>query len=86
MIFNNITETISNQINLNEIAIYFTALIIFAISILILRTFKFILIKKLKKIAEKRRTKYGDIIIDMIDKVGWPLYILVALYIYLFII
>ncbi len=81
MIFNNITENISNQINLNEIDSYFTALIIFAISILILRIFKFVIIKKLKKIAEKTETKYDDILIDMIDKVGWPFYILIALYI-----
>ena len=81
MIFNNITENISNQINLNEIDGYFTALIIFAISISILRIFKFVIIKKLKKIAEKTKTKYDDIVIDMIDKVGWPFYILISLYI-----
>jgi len=81
MIFNNITENISNQINLNEIDSYVTALIIFAISILILKIFKFVIIKKLKKIAEKTKTKYDDIIIDMIDKVGWPFYILISLYI-----
>lgn len=79
MIFNNIT--ISDQINWNEIDSYFTALIIFTISILILRIFKFVIIKKLKKIAEKTETKYDDIVIDMIDKIGWPFYILIALYI-----
>lgn len=81
MIFNNITENISNHINLNDINSYFTALIIFVISILILRIFKFVIIKKLKKIAEKTETKYDDIVIDMIDKIGWPFYILIALYI-----
>ncbi len=81
MIFNNITENISNQINYNEIDSYFKALIIFVISISILRIFKFVVIKKLKKIAEKTETKYDDIVIDMMDKIGWPFYILVALYI-----
>lgn len=81
MIFNNTTENISNQINLNEIEHYFIAMIIFAISILILRIFKFVIIKKLKKIAEKTKTKYDDIVIDKIDKVGWPVYIFISLYI-----
>lgn len=81
MIINNITENISNQINLNNIDGYFTVLIIFAISILILRIFKFAIIKKLKKIAKMTKTKYGDIAIDTIDKIGWPFYILIALYI-----
>lgn len=81
MIFNNFTENISNQMNFNGVDSYFKALIIFAISILILRIFKFVIIKKLKKIAEKTETKYDDVVIDMIDKVGWPVYILIALYI-----
>jgi small-conductance mechanosensitive channel len=40
-----------------------------------------VIIKKLKKIAEKTETKYDDIIIDMVGKIGWPFYILLALYI-----
>ncbi len=72
---------ISNKIIFNDIDHYLTALIIFIISISILRIFKLVIIKKLKKIAEKTETKYDDIVIDMIDKIGWPFYILVSLYI-----
>ena len=79
MVFDNIT--ILNQINLSYIDIYFKALIIFAISISILRIFKFVIIKKLKNIAAKTVTKYDDIAIDMVDKIGWHFYILIALYI-----
>ncbi len=81
MIFSNITENILNQINLNEIYSYFTALIIFAISILILRILKFVIIKKLKKISEKTEIKYDGVVIDTIDKISWPFYVLIALYI-----
>lgn len=79
MIFNNIT--IPDKINLSSIDVYVTALIIFAISISILRIFKFVIIKKLKEIAEKTETKCDDIAIDMVDKIGWYFYILIALYI-----
>ena len=67
--------------NFNEIDIFFDALIIFLISLLILKIFKFVIIKKLKKIVEKTTTKYDDILVDMFDKIGWPFYILISLYI-----
>ncbi len=77
----NITQNISNQISLNEIDSYFTALIIFAVSIFVLKIFKFVIVKKLKKIVEKTKTKYDDIIIDFINNIGWSFYVLIALYI-----
>lgn len=79
MIFNNIT--MPNQINSSSIDSYFMALIIFAISILILRIFKFVIIKKLKKITDKTESKYDDMIIDIVDKIGWYFYVLLSLYI-----
>jgi len=79
MIFNNITAL--NKINFGNTDIYITALVIFAISISILRIFKFVIIKKLKNIAAKTVTKYDDVAIDMVDKIGWHFYILIALYI-----
>ena len=71
---------ILDKINFGDVNIYFKALLIFAISISILRIFKFVIIKKLKNIAEKVDTKYVDIAIDMIDKIGWHFYILFSLY------
>ena len=75
MIFDNIPN------NFGEIDTFLIALIIFIASFSMLRIFKFVIIKKLKKIAEKTETKYDDIIVDMVDKIGWPFYILISLYI-----
>lgn len=87
MLFSNISEKINlskmailDNINFGNIDVYATALIIFAISLLILRLFKFVIIKKLKKISEKTKTKYLDIAIDTVDKIGWYFYILISLY------
>lgn len=79
MIFGNIS--IDNFTDFKEIDIFFNVLIIFIVSILLLRIFKFVIIKKLKKIAERTETKYDDILVDMVDKIGWPFYILISLYI-----
>jgi small-conductance mechanosensitive channel len=80
-ILNLTSTTISDKINLHNANIYVTALVIFAVSISILRIFKFVVIKKLKMIAAKTLTKYDDIAVDMVDKIGWHFYILIALYI-----
>lgn len=66
----------------NYVHDYFIALIIFIITISILRIFKIKIIGKLKKIATKTKTKYGDLIIDFIDNnIGWPIYILLSIFI-----
>lgn len=72
---------ISDLISKEDIDIFFSILIIFIISFSILRIFKIVIIKKLKKITEKTETKYDDILIDMTDKIGMPFYILISLYI-----
>lgn len=79
MIFNNIS--ISDITNFKEMDAFFNVLVIFIVSLSLLRIFKFVIIKKLKKIAEKTETKYDDILVDMVDKIGWPFYVLISLYI-----
>lgn len=69
---------ISNQ---NEIRILFETLIFFFVSLFILAIFKRVIIKKLKLIAEKTKTRYDDIVVETIEKIGWPFYILISLYI-----
>ncbi len=78
-IFNNASINASN--NLSEIDVFVNILIIFIVSFSILKILKFVVFKKLKKMVEKTETKYDDIIVDILDKIGWPFYILISLYI-----
>jgi small-conductance mechanosensitive channel len=59
---------------------YFTALGIIIGSVIILKFFKFILVKKLKALALKSQTKLDDLVIKIFDDIGWPFYVLIAAY------
>jgi len=65
----------------NTLFDYSFAAVVFIISIFILKIFKFIIVHKLKKLTKKTKTEIDDLIIDIIDRVHWPFYILLSLYI-----
>jgi len=65
----------------NTILEYLIALGVFFLSLIILKTFKFSILKKLKKIAKRTSTELDDILINSIDAIGWPLYFFLSLYI-----
>lgn len=64
----------------NSVKDYLLSLLVFVISITILRFFKYKVVTRLKKLAAKSKSQIDDFIIEVIDDVGWPLYILLALY------
>jgi small-conductance mechanosensitive channel len=65
----------------NTLFDYTFAAVVFIISLFILKIFKFVIVNKLKKLAKKTKTEIDDLIIHIIDKVHWPFYILLSLYI-----
>jgi len=40
-----------------------------------------VIIKKLKKLSNRTKTKLDNLVVDVVDKVGWPFYALLSLYI-----
>ncbi|MFZ3166616.1 MAG: mechanosensitive ion channel family protein [Candidatus Methanoperedens sp.] len=72
-----LTYTIAN----NSVKDYLISLIIFIVSIIVLRIFKYIILKKLKEIFAKTTTKYDDLLVKVIDAFGWPFYVLISAYI-----
>jgi len=60
---------------------YFVAFIVFLISILILRLFEKFVIHGLRKFTKRTEFSFDDVIAAMLDSIGWPLYILIALYV-----
>lgn len=64
----------------NSVNDYLIALAIFAGAIIVLRIFKFFILRRLKKIFAKTETDFDDLLIDTIDKLGWPFYAILSLY------
>lgn len=74
-------DSILNQIYFgNSIKDFIICLGIIIISILIVRVFKFLVLRRLKKFAEKSKTTVDDIIISAIEKFLLPLFYFVAIY------
>jgi len=65
----------------NTILQYLIAVGVFLLSLIILKIFKFSVLRKIKKIAKQTSTGLDDLLIESIDAIGWPLYIFLSLYI-----
>jgi len=77
----NILEILAYTIGNNSVKEYLVALAIFVLAIIVLKIFKYVIIDKLKKISAKTKAEIDDVLIKIIDKVGWPFYLLLSLYI-----
>lgn len=64
----------------NSVKEYLIALGVFVLSIIVLKLFKHVIVKKLKILMDHTRMEFDDLIINVIDSLGWPLYLLLALY------
>ncbi len=64
----------------NLVIDYLSALTVFLLSIIILRIFKLVIISRLKGIAKKTTTEYDNLLIKLVDKIGWPFYVILSLY------
>ncbi|MBI2110536.1 mechanosensitive ion channel family protein, partial [Candidatus Woesearchaeota archaeon] len=60
---------------------YFHALLIFAVSFIMLKIFKSYLIHILKKAAKKTKTSADDMFIDFLGEIHWPFFVYVSIFI-----
>lgn len=77
----NLRELLTQKFWGNSVEEYLLALLIFILTIIALKVFKLVIINKLKKIAVKTRTELDNLMITIIDGIGWPLYLFLSLYI-----
>ncbi|MFH1181912.1 MAG: mechanosensitive ion channel family protein [Candidatus Woesearchaeota archaeon] len=59
---------------------YLKAIIAVIATLVLLKIFKFVILKRLKAIAAKSETRLDDLICKIFDDIGWPFYILVGIY------
>lgn len=76
-----LTEFLEYSIGDNCVKDYLIAILAFVLTLIAIKIFKQVVLKKLKGIAAKTKTEIDDLIIKTVDRVGWPLYLILALYV-----
>ncbi|MCD6227575.1 mechanosensitive ion channel family protein [Candidatus Micrarchaeota archaeon] len=74
-------QNITAMVSVNSLDSYIVSLSVFASLVIILKIFKFVILKKLEHISKKTKSDFDDVIIKIIDDIGWPFYLLLSLYI-----
>ncbi len=80
-LLNSRPEALDYQLGNNTIFQYLIALCVFVLSIFVLKIFKQIIIRWLKKLAKRTNVKFDDALVAMIDAVSWPFYVILSFYI-----
>lgn len=65
----------------NTVLEYLIALGVFFLALTVLKIFKFSILRKFKKMAEKTAIEFDDLLIKIIDSVGWSVYFFLSFYI-----
>jgi small-conductance mechanosensitive channel len=60
---------------------YVAAILVFLLSIVLIKIFKVIVLVRLRSLAKKTKMQYDDLFVNIIDKIGWPFYLVSAIYI-----
>ncbi|MCX6737969.1 MAG: mechanosensitive ion channel family protein [Candidatus Parcubacteria bacterium] len=84
---NYLSETLSNRPEVlnrvywgNALFDYLIAIFFFLIIILVLIIFKEVILTELKRLTKITKIKFDDLIVSVIDSVGWPLLTLISFY------
>ncbi len=64
----------------NTVRDYITSGIILVASFAVLAIFKKILVGHMKKLAEKTVTDFDDFLVTVVEKIGWPFYVTLSIY------
>jgi small-conductance mechanosensitive channel len=74
-----LTDLLSYQVGNNIGKDYLMAAASFIIFIIALVIFKSIIIHRLKKLAEKTKTEFDDLLIKCVNDIRWPFYVIISL-------
>jgi small-conductance mechanosensitive channel len=64
----------------NTVKDYVLVIIAFTLAVVVFRIVKYQIVKKLKHIADKTKIDFDDLLIKIVDNVGWPFYVFFAVY------
>jgi small-conductance mechanosensitive channel len=77
---NAITGFLTFEVAGNYIAQYIEVIVAFIAVLIAIKIFKYVIIKRLKSLAEKTKTEFDDLLISIIEHIGLPFYLVVAVY------
>jgi small-conductance mechanosensitive channel len=64
----------------NSVKDYILAVIVFVLALIIFRIVKYEIVKKLRNVADKTQAEVDDILVKIVDKIGWPFYVFFAIF------
>ena len=64
----------------NSVKDYILAIVVFGLAVIIFRILKYQIVKKLRNVADKTKAEVDDLLIKIVDKIGWHFYIFFAIY------
>lgn len=64
----------------NALKDYLLVAIVFALTVIVFRIVKYEVVKRLRQLADKTKVDFDDLLIKIVDKVGWPFYVFFAVY------
>ena len=76
-----LTEIFEYTIGNNCVKDYLIALMAFILTSVVIKIFKYEILKKLKMLSAKTKTEVDDLIITIVTRVGWPFYLILALHV-----
>ena len=77
---NAITGFFTLEIAGNYVMQYFEVIIAFIASLIAIKIFKYVVIRKLKALAEKTKNDFDDLLIEIVEHLGLPFYLVIAIY------
>ncbi len=75
-----LAEFLAHIIGNDYMSEYMVALGVFLSAAIILRIFKFVVLKKLKAISEMTHTDFDDLLVKIVENVPWQLYLFISFY------
>ena len=77
----NIADILKYNIAYNSLEEYLLAFGVFLVVVLILKIFKYVIIARIKNVTAKTKNQYDEIVIEIIDNIGWSFYVFMSLYV-----
>lgn len=74
-------EFLSHSLWGNSVKDYILAMVVFVLSVIVFRIIKYEIVKKLRKVADRTKAEVDDLLIKIVDKIGWYFYVFFAIYV-----